>query len=379
MQELIPFNNPYLTGQEISNVASAIARQEFAGDGYYTRCCEHLLQELTGSPRVLLTPSCTSALEMCAMLCNVEAGDEVIMSSFNFVSAANAFVLRGAKIVFVDIRPDTMNINEDLVEAAITDKTKVIVAMHYGGVACDVQKLMAIAEPRGIFVVEDAAHCIGAYDKGQHLGSIGHLGTISFHATKNIHCGEGGALLINQIDWIERAEIIREKGTNRSTFKKGIVEKYQWVDIGSSFLLNELSAAFLWGQLAKVEEVTGKRMAIWEYYFHELSLLENFQLSADINNFQHNAHIFFLKLDNVLVRNTLIEQLERDGIKAYFHYVPLHSSAAGRRFARFFGTDTFTTSESQRLLRLPLFYSLTPNQLNQIINSLIESHVAIYS
>ncbi len=353
----IPFNKPYINGQEPEFIADAITRGTFAGDGYYTKCVENELERITGSEKTLLTSSCTHALEMCALLCNIEPGDEVIMSSFNFVSAANAFVLRGASIVFVDIRPDTMNINETLIEAAITSRTRAIVAMHYGGVACEMDTIMQLAQKHNLWVIEDAAHCIGAYYKDRHLGSIGHLGTLSFHASKNIHCGEGGALFINDPKLVDRAEIIREKGTNRRAFFTGKVDKYSWVDLGSSYLMSEVSAAFLHAQLMSLEKVNENRMLCWVNYFETL-VAENLGIPIKTNKTQHNAHIFYIKTDSPKVRKALMEYLLQQGISSAFHYVPLHTSTAGQRYGRFHGKEEFTISESEKILRLPLYYDL---------------------
>lgn len=355
MSKTIPFNIPYLSGEEEQYVQQAIQRRNLAGDGPFTKKCQILLEDFTKSPNVLLTTSCTHALELSALLCNIQPGDEVIMSSFTFVSSANAFVLRGAKIVFVDIRPDTMNIDEQKIEAAITDKTKAILVMHYAGVACAMNEIMEIADRYHLFVIEDAAQCIDAYYHEQHLGTIGHLGAFSFHSTKNIHCGEGGALLINDKKLIERAEIIREKGTNRKSFLRGEVDKYSWVDIGSSYLMSELNAAFLYAQLLKIKEVTQKRLAIWEQYFKALD-----GLGFEINKtaYQHNGHLFFIKTKNKEERSRLIRSLKSKLINTAFHYVPLHSSKAGKRLGQFHGQDKFTTKESERLLRLPLYYDL---------------------
>ncbi len=372
---MIPFHEPYTNGLEISYLKDAIKRRSFSGAGYFTLQCELLLKEFTGCPgEVLLTSSCTHALEMCALLLDLQPGDEIIMPSFTFVSSANAFVLRGAKIVFVDIRPDTMNIDEHLIEAAITDKTKAILVMHYGGVACEMDTIMNIAAKFDIKVIEDAAQCMDAWYKGKHLGSIGHFGTISFHATKNIQCGEGGALLINDRTFYERAEILREKGTNRKAFLRGDIDKYSWVDIGSSYLMSDLAAAFLLSQLKTTTIVTEKRIKLWNYYLKKLTekKLDKFlQLpSASPDHLQHNGHIFYLHTTDLKQRIRLIKNLKEKKIQAYFHYVPLHSAVQGKKHSRFSGEDKFTTVKSNTLLRLPLFYNLTTKQIDFIVDAI---------
>lgn len=355
MKVNIPFNKPFQSGEELKAIEKAISKGDLSGNGYFTHLCESFLENFTSSPRVLLTPSCTDALELAALLIGIKEGDEVIMSSFNFVSAANAFVLRGARITFVDIRPDTMNIDENLIEAAITPRTKAIVAMHYAGVGCEMKRIMEIAEKHQLYVIEDAAHCINAYYDARHLGSMGHLGTISFHSTKNIHCGEGGALVINDKRLIERAEVIREKGTNRKQFERKKVERYSWIDIGSSFLLGELSAAYLYSQLQSIAIVTAARKRQWLEYFDLFEMLgDKVENPILLNN--GNYHIFYLKCKDYYQRKLLIEFLKRRGIQALFHYVPLHTSIGGKKYGVFIGEDNFTTIESERLLRLPLFY-----------------------
>lgn len=356
---MIPFNIPHVVGTELSQISKAIATKELAGDGQFTRQCEQKLEQLTHTKKALLTSSCTHALEICAFLCDIQAGDEVIMSSFTFVSAANAFVIRGAKIVFVDIHPDTMNIDERLIEQAISTKTKAIVAMHYGGLSCHMDSIMQIARQHNLIVIEDAAHCIGAFYEKQHLGTIGHLGTLSFHATKNVQCGEGGALLINDTQFIARAEMIREKGTNRKQFLNGEVNKYSWVDIGSSYLLGELSAAFLLAQLEELENINQRRILLWQNYYHLLKDLANdsyIKLPNCPPDKQHNGHIFYIKCRSHSEKNELIQFLKQQQIKTAFHYVPLHSAKAGQEYGQFVGEDKFTTSESNKLLRLPLYY-----------------------
>ncbi len=375
---MIPFHEPYINGSETNYLTDAVRRQSFSGAGHYTQACESFLTNFTkSSGEVLLTSSCTHALEMSALLLDLQPGDEIIMPSFTFVSSANAFVLRGAKIVFVDIRPDTMNIDEQLIEGAITARTKAILVMHYGGVACEMDTIMSIATKHQLKVIEDAAQCMDAWYKGKHLGTIGDFGTISFHASKNIHCGEGGALLVNNQAFYERAEILREKGTNRKAFLRGDIDKYSWVDIGSSYLMSDLSAAFLLSQLETVTLVTQKRKALWNYYYKKLGAhksTEGFHLPAPSEkDLHHNAHIFYIHTNDLDQRIRLIKKLKEKNIQAYFHYIPLHSSAYGKKHSRFHGEDKFTTSKSNSLLRLPLFYSLSKIQIDTIVEAIYTS------
>lgn len=370
---MIPFNVPLNLGLEIDHLHELIKNGKYCGDGFYTKKSNELIEKITGCKKVLLTTSCTHSLEMAAILTGIQPGDEVIMPSFTFVSTANAFVLRGAKIIFVDIRSDTMNIDETLIESAITKKTKAIVAVHYGGVACEMNFIMKLAAKYNLFVIEDAAQCINSFYEGQHLGTIGHFGCLSFHETKNIHCGEGGALLINDTRYIERAEIIREKGTDRSKFFRGQVDKYSWVDLGSSYLPSELNAAFLYPQLEKVETITQKRLEIWNTYHHKLLPLKQqgvIEFNETPVNAKHNAHIFCIKLESHLVRQKLQDYLSAKKINAYFHYVPLHSSLAGKKFGVFFGKDIYTSALSEKQLRLPLFYDLSEDKLTKIISEI---------
>lgn len=356
---MIPFNIPFISGDELQYIEEAIQRKDLTGDGYFSRRGQLLLENITGCKKVMLTGSCTHALEMCAILADIQPGDEVIMPSFTFVSSANAFVLRGARIVFVDIRPDTMNIDEKLIEDAITKKTKAILVMHYAGISCEMDAIMAIAQAHNLIVIEDAAHCIGAYYKGRHLGTIGHLGTLSFHSTKNIHCGEGGALFVKDDRFAERAEIIRDKGTNRKAFLKGKVDKYTWVDAGSSYLMSELTAAFLYAQLLNVELVNKKRSFQWQAYFDAFrEWTDRIAIPFVPAGCKHNGHIFYIKCKNKTERQRLIEELKDKAIEATFHYVPLHSSIAGKKYGIFKGIDNFTTKESEKLLRLPLYFDL---------------------
>lgn len=353
----IPFNKPYMTGRELWYIAQAHTNGHLSGDGMFTKKCHAWLEALTGTRKALLTHSCTAALEMAAILADIQPGDEVIMPSYTFVSTANAFVLRGGVPVFVDIRPDTLNINEALIEAAITSRTKAIVPVHYAGVACEMDAIMDIAQRRNLLVIEDAAQGIMSTYKGKPLGSIGHLGAYSFHETKNIISGEGGALLINDERFAERAEIIREKGTNRGQFFRGQVDKYTWVDIGSSYLPGEVIAAFLWAQMEEAQSITQKRMDIWQQYHETLAPLENSgKLRRPIipEDCQHNAHMYYILLESLEKRTELIAQLKRQGVNPVFHYVPLHSSPMGKKYARNSGELRHTSNLADRLLRLPL-------------------------
>jgi dTDP-4-amino-4,6-dideoxygalactose transaminase len=360
----IPFNKPYMTGKELWNIAQAHVNGHMAGDGPFTNQCHLWLEERTGASKALLTHSCTAALEMAAILADIGPGDEVIMPSYTFVSTANAFTNRGATAVFVDIRPDTLNIDESKIEEAITIKTKAIVPVHYAGVGCDMDIIMAIAKKYDLFVIEDAAQGIMSEYKGKSLGTIGHMGTLSFHETKNIISGEGGALLINDDKLIERAEVIREKGTNRSKFFRGQIDKYTWVDVGSSFLPGEIIAAFLYAQMEEAERITEQRMNIWNIYHQELSQLSQkgiLQCPYIPEYCTHNAHMYYLILDSLKSRTSFIEKLKKENIHSVFHYIPLHSSPAGRRLGRCSGNLTHTNEVSERLLRLPLWIGLEPD------------------
>ncbi len=354
-----------MTGRELHYIAEAHARGQLAGDGEFTKRCHRWLEESTGCTKALLTHSCTAALEMAAILGNIGEGDEVIMPSYTFVSTANAFVLRGATPVFVDIREDTLNIDENLIEAAITPRTRAIVVVHYAGVACEMDTIMDIARHRDLLVIEDAAQAIMCTYKGRPLGSIGDIATLSFHETKNVIAGEGGALLINRPELVERAEIIREKGTNRSQFFRGQVDKYTWVDIGSSFLPSEMVAAFLWAQLEDAGSITEKRLKIWETYHQAFA---GWEKAGDLRrpqaptHCQHGAHMYYLLLKNLEDRTNLIHHLDESGINAVFHYVPLHSSPMGRRFDRTQTKLEITESYSERLVRLPLWVGLEAHQ-----------------
>lgn len=342
----------------------------FDSDGDFSRQCEAQLRQITGCETVLLTPSCTDALEMTALLCDIRAGDEVIMPSFTFVSSANPFVLRGARIVFVDTDPATMNIDPDCAERAITPKTRALVVMHYGGIAADMSRLLHLAAQHDLFLIEDAAHCIGAQWQGRHPGAIGHLGALSFHSTKNIHCGEGGALLLNDARLAERAFILRDKGTNRRQYLRGETSLYNWVDIGSSFTLSEPNAAFLLPQLEDLEKVNTERRHLWSLYQHGLSALATegyIELPTMPAGCVHNAHIFYLKCKSRAERHQLMAHLSAGGIDTRFHYVPLHSAPAGLQYARFEGEDRFTTSGSERLLRLPIYPGLSDAETAHVI------------
>ncbi|EAZ4878452.1 dTDP-4-amino-4,6-dideoxygalactose transaminase [Salmonella enterica] len=372
---MIPFNAPPVVGTELEYMRSAMSSGKLCGDGGFTRRCQQWLEQHFGSAKVLLTPSCTASLEMAALLLDIQPGDEVIMPSFTFVSTANAFVLRGAKIVFVDIRPDTMNIDETLIEAAITDKTRAIVPVHYAGVACEMDVIMALADKYNLFVVEDAAQGVMSTYKGRALGTIGHIGCFSFHETKNYTAGgEGGATLINDRALIERAEIIREKGTNRSQFFRGQVDKYTWRDIGSSYLMSDLQAAYLWAQLEAADRINQQRLSLWQTYYDALTPLARagrIELPSIPENCGHNAHMFYIKLRDIADRSALINFLKEAEIMAVFHYIPLHDCPAGDKFGEFIGDDVYTTKESERLLRLPLFYNLAPVDQRTVIATLL--------
>jgi dTDP-4-amino-4,6-dideoxygalactose transaminase len=371
---MTPFNRPPLTGNEEKYILESINSPKISGDGEFTKKCTQWFEEKLQCKKALLTPSCTHALEMAAILLDIKEGDEIIMPSYTFVSTANAFVLRGAKIVFVDIRPDTMNIDETKIEQAITNKTKAIVPVHYAGVACEMDTIMDIANRHNLFVIEDAAQAIMSTYKGKTLGTIGHMGTFSFHETKNItSAGEGGLLIINDENFIDRAEIVREKGTNRNQFFRGMVDKYSWVDIGSSYLMNDVSAAYLWGQLEKIENIQKDRLKSWNKYYNGLKELEQkrlLELPKIPSDCQNNAHIFYIKVKNLKQRTSLIRHLKENGICAVFHYVPLHSSPAGVKFGRFDGIDAFTTKESERIIRLPIYYRLDDDKLEYILKTI---------
>ena len=368
---MISFNIPPLVGKEKEYVMQAIDSHKISGDGAFTKKCSEWLEKQTGSPRVLLTTSCTHATEMAAILADIQPGDEVIMPSYTFVSTADAFVLRGAKVVFVDIRPDTMNIDETLIEDAITDKTKAIVPVHYAGVACEMDTIMDIAIRHNLCVIEDAAQGVMSTYKGRALGTIGDYGCFSFHETKNYSMGEGGALLIRNEDMIEEAEIIREKGTNRSKFFRGQIDKYTWVNAGSSYLPSEMNAAYLYAELEVAEEINQNRLASWNRYYQLLKPLAEqgrIELPHIPDECKHNGHMFYIKCRDLEERSALIAHLKEKEILAVFHYIPLHSAPAGRRFGRFAGEDRFTTKESERLLRLPMYYGLREEEQQRIVD-----------
>ena len=366
---MIPFNIPPYTGKELENIKQAIESQKICGDGQFTKKCKEWMMLQTGTADALLTTSCTHALELSAILANIQPGDEVIMPSYTFVSTADAFVLRGAKIVFVDIRPDTMNIDENLIEEVITEKTKALVPVHYAGVSCEMDKILAIAKKYGLYVVEDAAQGVMASYKGQALGAIGDFGCFSFHETKNYSMGEGGALLIKDPAYIEKAEITREKGTNRSKFFRGQVDKYTWVDYGSSYLPSDMNAAYLYAQLEVAEVINKDRLNSWNLYYESLEPLQDdgyIELPYVPKECKHNAHMFYIKVKDLYERTRLIAHLKENGIASAFHYVPLHSSPAGKRFGKFSGEDVYTTVESDRLLRLPMYYGLKESDMKYV-------------
>lgn len=369
---MIPFNKPPRTGNEEKYVLESMRSAKISGDGEFTKKCNKWFEERLPCKKALLTTSCTHALEMAAILLDIKEGDEVIMPSFTFVSTANAFVLRGATIVFVDIRPDTLNIDETKIEQAITAKTRAIVPVHYAGVACEMDTIMDIASRNNLFVVEDAAQGMMSTYKGKALGTIGHFGTYSFHETKNYtSAGEGGLLIINDEKFIQRAEIIREKGTNRSLFFRGMVDKYSWVDVGSSYLPNDVSAAYLWGGLERADEINENRLNSWKSYHEELSFLEKdgfIELPTVPNGCVQNAHMFYLKVKDLGERTKLLEEFKKEDIGAVFHYIPLHSAPAGLKFGRFDSIDKFTTKESERLIRLPMYYGLANDEINTVCN-----------
>jgi len=374
---MIPFNKPPYTGNEDAHVLAAMRSDKISGDGAYGYRCQQWFEDRFNCLKTLLTPSCTQALEMAAILLDIKPGDEVIMPSYTFVSTANAFVLRGATIVFVDVRPDTMNIDETQIEAAITPQTRAIVPVHYAGVACEMDTIMDVANRHGLFVVEDAAQGMMSTYKGKPLGTIGHMGAFSFHETKNYTSGgEGGLLLINDQQFVNRAEIIREKGTNRSQFFRGMVDKYTWIDVGSSYLPSELQAAYLYGQLEKAEEINRKRLSIWKSYYEGLKGLADrklIELPRIPSDCVANGHMFYLKVSGLEERTRVLETLRAKGVGAVFHYIPLHSAPAGRALGRLHGEDLHTTRESERLFRLPLWLAMTPGDVEQVIKAVIDA------
>lgn len=375
---MISFNVPPFVGREKEYVCQAIDNHKICGDGEFTKKCSAWLEKRTGANKVLMTTSCTHATEMAALLCDIQPGDEVIMPSFTFVSTADAFVLRGAKIVFVDIRPDTMNIDEKLIEKAITKRTRAIVPVHYAGVSCEMDTIMDIARKYNLMVIEDAAQGMMSTYKGQALGTIGDYGCYSFHETKNYSMGEGGALIIKNQDMIEAAEIIREKGTNRSKFFRGQIDKYTWVNYGSSYLPSELNTAYLYAELEMADEVNESRIATWNRYNDGLTDLKNngfIELPYVPQECKHNGHMFYVKAKNIEERGNLIKFLKERNIGSVFHYIPLHSAPAGRKFGRFSGRDIYTTRESERLLRLPMYYGLEEEDQMEVVRAVHEFYM----
>ena len=372
---MIDFNVPPFTGKELEYMQQAIKNKKICGDGEFTKKCSHWMEEKFQANHVLLTTSCTHALEMAAVLTQVKPGDEVILPSYTFVSTADAFVQRGATLVFVDIRPDTMNLDERLIEDAITDKTKVIVPVHYAGVGCAMDEIMEIAARHHLMVVEDAAQGIYAYYKGRALGTIGDFGCYSFHETKNYSMGEGGALVFQNNDFLERAEIIREKGTDRSKFFRGQVDKYRWMDYGSSYLPSDLNAAYLWAQLEMADTIRKDRLDSWNYYNEELRPLAEagyIEQPFSPDYADHNAHMYYIKTKDLETRGRLIDFMRKHDILTVFHYVPLHSAPAGKKFGRFHGEDKYTTKESERLVRLPMYYHLKEEDREQVVKAIKE-------
>jgi len=369
---MIDFNVPPYTDNELEYLKQAIESHKICGDGGFTKKCNAWMEQKFNAPKVLLTTSGSTALDMAALLCGIHPGDEVILPSYTFSSTANAFVLAGAKLVFVDIRKDTMNIDETKIEAAITERTKVIVPVHYAGVACEMDTIMAIAKKRGLLVVEDAAQGVMSSYKGKALGTIGDFGCYSFHETKNYSMGEGGALVINNAAFFEKAEILREKGTDRSKFYRGQVDKYSWVDFGDSYLPSEINAAYLWPQLEIADEINQDRLRSWNQYYDALKpLADAGKISVPVipEDCVHNAHMFYVKLKNLQERTAFIDFMKERGIGCAFHYIPLHSAPAGLKFGRFNGEDTYTTKESERLVRLPMYYRLSEKEVDTVIQA----------
>ena len=368
---MICFNIPPFVGTEFKYMKEAVENHKICGDGPFTKKCDEWMERRFNAKKVLLTTSGSSALDMAALLCGIQPGDEVILPSFTFSSTANAFILAGAKLVFVDIRPDTMNIDENKIEKAITEKTKVICPVHYAGVACEMDTIMKIAKKHNLLVVEDAAQGVMSSYKGKALGTIGDLGCYSFHETKNFSMGEGGAIVINNEKYVEQAEILREKGTNRSQFYRGQVAKYNWVDFGDSYLQSDLNAAYLWAQLEVADQINENRIQIWERYYEEFEKLGKrgaIELPTIPKECKHNAHMFYLKCKNLETRQRYIEFMKENDILCVFHYVPLHSAPAGEKFGRFNGADEYTTESSDRLVRLPLYYGLDINDQKKVID-----------
>lgn len=374
MERKVDFNRAPFLGTEVGYMEQAIANAKLCGDGPFTKKCSELMKEKFHAPAVLLTTSCTHALEMAAFLCDLKPGDEVIMPSYTFVSTADAFVLQGAKIIFVDVHPETMNIDETKIEAAITERTRVIVPVHYAGVACEMDTIMALAKKYNLKVVEDAAQGVNAYYKGQALGTIGDFGCYSFHETKNYTMGEGGALVLKDLSYLERAEILREKGTNRSKFFRGQIDKYTWVGYGSSYLPSDMNAAYLYAQLLEMEKINDKRMEIYNYYHEHLAVLEEKGLVERpvVPEYAvHNAHMYYVKVKDLEERTKVIDFMRENGVHCVFHYIPLHSAPAGLAFGRFSGEDLYTTKESERLMRLPMYYGLAMEDVKYVTQCLL--------
>ncbi len=372
---MINFNVPPYVGTEMKYIEEAIQNHKICGDGKFTRLCNEWIEKQTGAQKVLLTTSCTHATEMAAILANIKAGDEVIMPAYTFVSTADAFVLRGAKVVFVDINPKTMNMDENLIESAITEKTRAIVPVHYAGVACEMDKIMEIANKYNLLVIEDAAQGMMSTYKGKALGTIGDYGCYSFHETKNYSMGEGGALLIRDEKNVENAEIIREKGTNRSKFFRGQIDKYTWVEAGSSYLPSEMNAAYLYAQLEVANRINQNRLSTWKRYYEGLKILEEqgkIELPYIPNYCEHNAHMFYLKANDLEERTKLISYLRENEIGCVFHYIPLHTSPAGKKYGRFCGEDKYTTKESERIMRLPMYYNIDQADVDIVIDKIID-------
>ncbi len=375
---MIGFNVPPVIGTEEEYVKQAIEAHKICGDGKFTKKCKEWMENKFNAEEVLLTTSCSSALEMSALLADIKPGDEVVMPAFTFVSTANAFVLRGAKIVFVDIRPDTMNIDENLIEAAITDRTKAIVPVHYAGVACEMDKILEIAKKHNLLVIEDAAQGVMAKYKDKYLGTIGDIGCYSFHETKNYSSGEGGAVVFKDNRYTEMAEIIREKGTNRSKFFRGQVDKYTWVECGSSYLPSDINAAYLWAELEQADKINDNRLATWNYYNENLKILEDegyIQRPYIPEECKHNAHMYYIKAKDLEERTNLIKYLKENGVQAVFHYIPLHTAPAGIKYGRFNGEDKYTTKESNRLLRLPMYYNLQKEDAEKVVQTIKDFYI----
>jgi len=372
---MVDFNVPPCVGNEIEYVKQAIESHKICGDGQFTKKCHQWMEDRFNAQKVLLTTSGTTALDMAMLLCNLQPGDEVILPSYTFSSTATSAVLAGAKLVFVDVRPDTMNIDENKIEDAITDRTKVIIAMHYAGVACEMDTIMDIAKRHNLIVVEDAAQGVMSKYKGKYLGTIGTFGCYSFHETKNYSMGEGGALVINDPEYNERAEILREKGTNRAKFFRGQVDKYTWVDFGDSYLPSELNAAYLWAQLLNADEINDNRIATWNRYYQGLQTMAKegkFEIPTVPEECEHNAHMFYLKCKDLKERSEFIKFMKEKELYCVFHYIPLHSAPAGEKFGRFDGEDEFTTKESERLVRLPMYYGLLEDQVDLVVEGIKE-------